>query len=272
MNLTSIFGSNAHCAAVCAFVLAPAALGHNDVVFPDGGETFQVGERITIEWTVTIEHDLDGWDVFYSTTGNQGPWTPIAIGLPPGDPAEGSQHLLDWTVPDEVTAAGSIRVRMNGTGGGTWEDTSAADFTIEPSLGARGCAGQVANSTGAASTLHLLGSAVAADNALTLAVVDLPADVFGFALNSDVLDSVPLAGGSQGTLCLGGTIGRHITQVTSSQAAGYVAMSLELTAIPRGGVTVSAMAGETYSFQWWHRDLNPSATSNFSDVVTVQLQ
>lgn len=247
------------------------AVAHNEVLAPNGGETLQAGQVVTIDWTVTIEHQLMGWDVLYSTTGSTGPWIPIAMGLPGGDPTVGSAHSLDWIVPNEMSSTANVLVRMQGFGA-SWEDTSDSDFTIEPSLGVRGCAGQASNSTGEVSTLHLLGSDVVAQNDLTLAVTNLPAGVFGLALNSDTIGSLPMAGGSQGTLCLGGTIGRHVTQVAASDPNGYVSISIDLTDVPRGVAAVAAMAGETYSFQWWHRDTNPQVTSNYSDVATVTLQ
>lgn len=257
---------------VSAALLAGApAFAHNLVLAPNGGESFQAGESVSVEWTVTIEHALVDWDVFYSTSGASGPWVPIALGVAAGDPSVGSAHSVDWIVPGEISATARVRVVMNGVGGGSWEDVSDGDFALTASLGVRGCAGQTPNSTGVASTLHLVGSDVASDNALTLAVVDLPPSSFGLALNSDTAAFVPMAGGGQGTLCLGGSIGRHVTHVSSASAVGHVAVPIDLTALPRGAQSIVAMAGQTYAFQWWHRDVNPSATSNFSDSATLTL-
>jgi len=258
--------------ASAASLAGAPAFAHNLVLAPNGGESFQVAETVTIEWTVTIQHALVDWDVFYSTNGASGPWVPIAFSVPAGDPSVGSAHSLDWIVPDQVTSTARVRVVMNGAGGASWEDVSDGDFAIDPSLGVRGCAGQAPNSTGVSSTLHLVGSDVAADNALTLAVVDLPPSSFGLALNSDTTASVPMAGGGQGTLCLGGSIGRHVAHVSSANSFGHVAVPIDLTSLPRGAQSIAAMAGQTYTFQWWHRDFVPTATSNFSDTATVTLR
>ncbi|MEM6570087.1 MAG: hypothetical protein AAF957_16880 [Planctomycetota bacterium] len=259
-------------ALTAPLAFAPAALAHNDVLAPDGGEVFQVGERVTIEWTVTIAHGLAGWDVLYSTNGTGGPFVPIALGLPPGDEAVGSYHAYDWTVPDLPTSDARILVRMNGSHGGVWESVSDGAFRIDAGLGARSCAGQSPNSTGVPATLHLTGSASAATNDLTLRVVDLPTGTVGYPINSDTLGFAATPGGSQGNLCLGGSIGRHVTQVGSSGTSGVVALPIDLANLPRLGGAFSASAGETWSFQFWYRDANPQTTSNFSDVVSVTLQ
>ncbi|MEM9381332.1 MAG: hypothetical protein AAGB93_15370 [Planctomycetota bacterium] len=258
--------------ALLALLTAPLASAHNDVIAPDGGEVFQVGERVTIEWTVTIAHALAGWDVLYSTNGPGGPFVPIALGLPPGDESVGSYHAYDWTVPDAPTADARILVRMNGAHGGLWESVSDGAFRIDPGLGLRSCPGQSANSTGVAATLHLLGSPTAATNQLTLRVIDLPASTVGYPLNSDTLGFAALPGASQGNLCLGGTIGRHAMQVGTSDTTGAVALPIDLANLPRLGGPHAASAGETWSFQFWYRDANPQSTSNFSDVVSLTLQ
>ncbi len=250
--------------------LSAPALAHNDLLYPVGGETVQVGEQMTIEWSILISHPLASWDILYSVNGAQGPFIPIALGLPPGDMATGSIHTYDWIVPDIPTANARIQVIMNGVSG-MWQSTSAADFTIEPSFGVRSCGGQTTNSSGAFAAIHMTGDESAAANGLVLRVVDLPTNTVGYPINSDTLGFVVNPGGSSGNLCLGGSIGRHVTQVTGSGAAGYAVIPLDLTQLPRVGTFYSAVAGETWSFQFWYRDANPTITSNFSDVVSVTL-
>ncbi len=255
---------------VALLALSAPALAHNDLIYPDGGETLQVGEQITIEWTILVSHPLAGWDVLYSVNGNQGPFIPIALGLAPGNISRGSIHTYDWIVPDIPTANARIRVVMNGTSG-MWQSTSALDFTIDPSFGVRSCGGQVSNSSGTFAAIHMTGDESAAANGLVLRVIDLPTNTVGYPINSDTLGFAANPGGSSGNLCLGGSIGRHVTQVTSSGAAGYAVVPLDLTQLPRVGTLYSAVAGETWSFQFWYRDANRMVTSNFSDVVSVTL-
>jgi len=54
---------------------------------PNGGEVFLTESTIPISWHITITHDLQNWDLWYSTVGSGGPWTPIAMDLAAGSSA-----------------------------------------------------------------------------------------------------------------------------------------------------------------------------------------
>ena len=110
------------------------------------------------------------------------------------------------------------------------------------------------------------GSAVVADNALTLQVDLLPQSKFGYMLLSDTQGFVGLFGGSQGNLCLGGSLVRFSKNVLNSGAAGSVSFSPDLTALPQGTVIAP---GTQWNFQFWYRDNNPGATSNTSNGLAV---
>ena len=135
------------------------------------------------------------------------------------------------------------------------------------------------NSTGSNTSMTLLGSASAAANDLTLSAGNLPPNTFGFFLYSPTQGSVPNPGGSQGDLCLGGAIGRFVGagQVKSSGAGSEITLSTtsgewDLGALPGPTGSSAAVAGNTANFQAWHRDANPTVTSNFSDGITVTWQ
>jgi len=74
-------------------------------------------------------------------------------------------------------------------------------------------------------------------------------------------------------LCLGGNIGRFVGpgQVLDSGADGRFELDLDLSALPQPSGSVAAMAGQSWSFQAWHRDTQPSgqATSNFTEGVEL---
>ncbi len=74
--------------------------------------------------------------------------------------------------------------------------------------------------------------------------------------------------GSQGMLCLGGQIGRFKDAVTPASAQGFATFEVDTNAIP-GSPPLAVQPGETWSFQVWCRDKNPSQTSNFTDGVAV---
>ena len=75
--------------------------------------------------------------------------------------------------------------------------------------------------------------------------------------------------GSQGNLCLGGGIGRYRDDVMSTGPAGSMSLALDLTQTPTPSGRTTAQAGETWYFQAWFRDKNPTQTSNFTDAVAV---
>ncbi|MEZ6015964.1 MAG: hypothetical protein R3F49_12670 [Planctomycetota bacterium] len=141
--------------------------------------------------------------------------------------------------------------------------------TLDTNLGTSYCTPAVANSTGSPATISAGGSAFVADNNFSLTASGLPTNSFGYFLNSLTTINTPMAGGSQGTLCLGGTVGRHNTQVQNSGLTGSISIAVDLTNLPQPSGGVAVMAGETWNFQAWYRDANPTVTSNFTDAVAV---
>ncbi|MEO0663035.1 MAG: hypothetical protein AAFZ87_15980 [Planctomycetota bacterium] len=81
---------------------------------------------------------------------------------------------------------------------------------------------------------------------------------------------VPMVGGGEGTLCVGGTIGRYNAQIQQVSLQGSVGFVVEPLVIPLGGAVVSATAGDVFGFQAWHRDVGGAgATSNLTNAVAV---
>jgi predicted extracellular nuclease len=139
-----------------------------------------------------------------------------------------------------------------------------------PTIGAVYCLAQP-NSTGTGATLVVVGSSSVAANDVTLTSASLPLNSLGYYLTSTTQGSANPPG-SQGTLCLGGSIGRYSTSVLSSGSLGEVALQLDVTALATPNGPAAAMAGETWSFQYWYRDANPTSTSNFSVATQVTWQ
>jgi hypothetical protein len=107
-------------------LFAHASHAHVRLLAPDGGETLQGGQFFEISWEVVVDHQISGWDLWYSTTGPNGPWIDLARNFPPGDSTIGSIHTFRWTVPLENSADLHVRVKQLTTFGHQWEDTSAA--------------------------------------------------------------------------------------------------------------------------------------------------
>lgn len=156
---------------------------------------------------------------------------------------------------------------------------SAQDLTSiqlnEHSFGTRYCDPAVPNSTGRASTIGAAGSAAIQTNAMSLTAVSLPPGSFGYFLVSDRTGLVAMPGGSQGTLCILGPIGRlnrGPAEIFQAGASGSVEVPIDLTDIPTPTGSSSVMPGDTRFFQGWYRDANPTPTSNFTNGLQVQFR
>jgi hypothetical protein len=143
------------------------------------------------------------------------------------------------------------------------------------SLGTNYCSPGVPNSTGASGVMSAMGSAVALDNDVTLEAASLPNNAFAYFITSQTQGLVPNPGGSTGTLCLGGSIGRYVGQgqILNTGGTGAVSLVLNLAQTPQPTGFVSIAAGETWNFQCWHRDaVGGTATSNFTDGYSILFQ
>lgn len=139
-----------------------------------------------------------------------------------------------------------------------------------PELGQSYCSAEP-NSTGSSATTRATGSLQIGDQDFRLLCDGMPVLQPGFFLASLTQGDVPFAGGSQGRLCLGGTIARFNSQVQNSGSGGNIAIQVDLLAIPLTP-SVAVQSGETWSFQTWFRDMNPGQTSNFALPVAVTFQ
>ncbi|MEM6568790.1 MAG: hypothetical protein AAF957_10290 [Planctomycetota bacterium] len=129
------------------------------------------------------------------------------------------------------------------------------------------------NSTGRPARMVMSGSRDVVENDVVLQALQLPQFATGYFLVSDTPDYVVAPGGSQGALCLGGSIGRMLGQVFASGTGGQGRAVLDLDAIPRPTGTVPAAVGQTWFAQAWYRDaVGGTATSNFTGAVTVTLE
>ena len=135
-------------------------------------------------------------------------------------------------------------------------------------IGAQLCSPAVPSSSGTYASVHARGSDRAFDNDVTLFLDGGPVGSFGYFLTSEDQAYTVHPGGSQGILCLGGTVARFAGNVFQIDPSGSTSFSPDLTSIPIGpGFPV--FPGETWTFQAWFRDANPQVTSNFSDAVEI---
>ena len=124
------------CCGLIAVGLAVArpAVAHVDLFAPNGAEVLEAGSVFTVRWEIEIAHNLQNWDLWYSTTSSSGPWIDIASNLPPGSGAVGSRHSYDWTIPDIASDDTWARVRMDNSGT-DYYGVSDASFTIAAARG-----------------------------------------------------------------------------------------------------------------------------------------
>jgi len=166
---------------------------------------------------------------------------------------------FEWNVPETFT--GPAHFQLDNitcpAGGGT---------------GVNYCGPAVPNSSGFPATMTAAGSLAVSDNNLTVSATDLPQNSFGFFLTSTTQTSVAQPGGSQGVLCLGGSVGRFVGpgQIQNSGSVGEISLALDLSQQPTPTGLVQVQPGETWNFQAWFRDsVGGQVTSNFTDGLEV---
>ncbi len=138
------------------------------------------------------------------------------------------------------------------------------------------CGPSVRNSSGQSAVASSFGSSVVLAGELTLRARELPTATTAFFLTSQTVSITFPVAGSAGRLCLGGGIGRLIGagQIQASGSSGSISVPVDLQRLPTPNGFVAAAAGQTWSFQAWFRDtlMNGTATSNFTDAVSITFQ
>ncbi|MEC8494397.1 MAG: hypothetical protein VXZ39_05720 [Planctomycetota bacterium] len=187
-----------------------------------------------------------------------------------------SSTALDITIDPawagELMQFGFASLATNYQDSGRYYDNIDWAPIANPGLGRVVCLGNP-TSTGSGALLTATGSAVAADNDLTLTVDGLPANQMGLFFQSPTGVTVYNPAGSEGHLCIASfDIGRFPT-VSNSGAAGSVSTSVDLASLPSAAGHISVIAGNTHQFQFWTRDTaGMTATSNFSSAVSITFQ
>lgn len=108
-------------------ILIGSVTAHVSLDYPNGGETFQAGDVVTIQWHVAIYHGPANWDLYFSKDGGS-TWESIATDLPE------SQLSYGWTVPNIETDSGQVKVIQDNASGPDYSDASG-NFAISASTG-----------------------------------------------------------------------------------------------------------------------------------------
>jgi hypothetical protein len=208
-------------------------------------------------------------------------WTTITIDV--NNTAGVIEFYFDGTLVFQGNFAGSLDGKASlglcdifASVSGTLDVYTLYDnFVVEPvtssGIGTNYCTA-VANSTGTTGVLSAIGSPIALNNNVTLTASSLPNNAFGFFLTSATQGFVQNPGGSQGNLCVSGSIGRYVGpgQIQNSGMAGAFSLAIDLTQHPTPNGFVVVQAGQTWNFQAWHRDfVGGVPTSNFTDGLSI---
>lgn len=158
---------------------------------------------------------------------------------------------------------------------GCWESPGLVVYfesELFGDVGTSECGPAVSNSTGGPGAIEAIGSSAVAERSLRVHASGLPPWVLTLFITSRNSGFVPGVGGSVGNLCLGANVGRFLGpgEAQLSTASGTAQIDVSLDAIPQPNGAVSVLAGNTWRFQAWHRDLVGGAlVSNFTDATRV---
>lgn len=281
-------------ASGCWVVTLDLSGGSEFCMRADGGQTGVsapfgwTNEYIGTDGTQPAGMALAG-DPFVTDPG----WTPgtlprYAAGTYYGNPdvCGFTGYLTDDLLVAE-TAAGANCLTANYVGGGSCPSSSStpyASFFLALHANVIACDSLLStvycqsnpNATGAIGQLVVNGSSDPLLDDATLRAFDLPPFSFGFFLVSQTQGFVSNPGGSQGNLCLGGSIGRFVGpgQIKSSGPDGEIELSTATNewstqAIPTPSGPFAASLGTTVNFQLWHREHTTIPTSNLTNGVEV---
>ncbi len=143
-----------------------------------------------------------------------------------------------------------------------------------PSPGRTVCGPAATNSSGLSASTSAFGAPLASATTLGLRASKLPTNQFGFFVGSRTARTAVAVAGSQGRICLGGSIGRYLGpgQIVSSGPSGSFQVTVSPVSLRDGTGATPAVQGETWYFQAWFRDVTNQggATSNFTDAVAIE--
>lgn len=145
---------------------------------------------------------------------------------------------------DGAFVAGSTQGSLAGPLDGS-SDGFIARFGF--AVGSSYCGPAVPSSRGIPGRVLVNGSDAVAENAISLVALDLPVATLGYFLTSQTTGLVPMAGGSEGTLCLGGSVGRYnrSAEVGTSGSTGFFELAIDLADIPQPTGSVSTPAWDS---------------------------
>ena len=87
-------------ASICAISMVSA---HVILDYPEGGETYYIGDVVTIQWHNQIQHQQENWDILYSQNSGAS-WENLVMDLPI------TQFSYSWTISQDPTSLARIKI------------------------------------------------------------------------------------------------------------------------------------------------------------------
>lgn len=183
-------------------------------------------------------------------------------------------EAISWTNTGLGAATYVLEVQVySGSAGDCSNYTLTIDPGQSPYIGSSYCPEVTPNSTGSVGRMTAQGSVDVLDNDVTLLAYNLPSQAFGYFIVSANSGVVPNPGGSSGTLCLFPPFGRYLAFAQPTLPGGTSSIPVDLNAIPQPTSLATVMPGETWHFQFWHRDSFLGVpTSNFSEGLSIAFE
>ena len=138
-------------------------------------------------------------------------------------------------------------------------------------IGSTVCVGEP-NSTSERGSIDIVGDRDLAFEHLEVRASALPAGAPAMLLSSRDTAFVANPGSSSGNLCLGGSIARFVGSIDDADTAGEVRFTVADLVVPTPGGPETIEAGDTWTFQVWYRDSDPTPTSNFTEAQSVTFE
>ena len=110
------------------FTTADAQSPTATVVDPNGGQSYTVGQAVSVQWSATDDLGVTSVDVLLSRNGVAGPFVSLASGLT-------NTGSWSWTVTGPATSNALIKVVAHDADSNTGEDVSDAVFAISAVAG-----------------------------------------------------------------------------------------------------------------------------------------
>ncbi|MEN9309450.1 MAG: hypothetical protein RL173_3382 [Fibrobacterota bacterium] len=114
----------AFCLALTAMAFAHIKPGSLSI---KSGTTYTQGQKVSISWSASIDHNKSGYDLWYSPDAGKN-WTSLKTGIPGA--ANNVLVTYEWTVPSQPTTTGMIRVFQLFGGTVATNPSSPGDYTL----------------------------------------------------------------------------------------------------------------------------------------------